>query len=233
MRALLTEVHSRCSDGEISLMSYNFNIYRLKNLLLARGMEVIDTALGGEEALKKAMCLKPDVVLMDIMMKPVSGLQATRIIKAQCPGVNIIMLTASESEDDVFEAIKSGASGYLLKSLDADVLFEMLMQAESGGFPVSPLLASKLLKEYKISDDRQLAEPACPNESEGGIGALSGRQREVLIMVAKGMRYKEIAAELGVTERTVKYYIEMILRKLHMQNRSEAVRFAIQEGIVE
>lgn len=206
----------------------------LRNLLLARGMNVIDTAASGKEALEKVIRLLPDVILMDIMMKPMSGLETTRLIKSKFPDIKIIMLTSSETEEDLFESVKSGASGYLLKSLDADELYDMLIAYEQGEVPISPGLATKMLQEIKenhkeyLTDDLPIEE-----ESDGKINKLSLRQKEVLILVAKGMKYKEIAVRLGVTERTVKYYMEMIMNKLHVENRSQAVKYIIKEGIVD
>lgn len=208
----------------------------LKNLLLARGLDVVDTANGGEEALEKASRLLPDVVLMDIFMKPLSGLQTTRLIKVKLPQIKIIMLTAAETDEELFEAVKSGASGYLLKSLDSDVLYEMLVQYEQGVIPVSPGLATKLLEEFKRNDKdyRPMKEPlSIKKQDNDKFSRLSPRQKDVLIMVAGGMKYKDIALQLGITERTVKYYMETILDKLHMENRNQAVKYMIQEGIVK
>lgn len=206
----------------------------LKNLLLAHGMKVIDTASSGEEAMEKVSRFLPDVVLMDIMMKPLSGLQTTRLIKASYSDIKIIMLTASETQDDLFEAVKSGASGYLLKSLDAKDLVNMLTQYEQGDIPVSPGLAARMLEEFKKNDAGYLPlDSSSGLEVEESIGRLSPKQKNVLILVAKGMKYKDIALTLGITERTVKYYMEMILSKLHLENRNQAVRYAIQEGIID
>lgn len=197
----------------------------LRNLLMARGMEVVDTALSGQEALEKVGRYLPDVVLMDIVMKPMSGLQTTKLIKAKFPEVKIIMLTASETENDLFESVKSGASGYLLKSLDANVLFEMLEKYEGGEIPVSPGLASKMLDEFKKNDISFI-----PDDK---ISRLSEKQKNVLVLVAKGLKYKDIAGKLGITERTVKYYMEVILDKLHMENRNQAIKYVIEEGIID
>lgn len=206
----------------------------LKNLLLARGMDVVDIATSGREAVEKALRLSPELILMDIIMKPLSGLQTTRIIKQKQPDVKIVMLTASESEEDLFEAVKSGASGYLLKSLKADELFESIKLFEEGETPVSPGLASRLLEEFKKNDhgntdnsELETKEPASK------IDTLTQKQKDVLVLIAKGLKYKDIANILGITERTVKYYMEIILNKLHMENRNEAIKYIIQEGIVD
>lgn len=208
----------------------------LKNLLLSWGEDLVYTATSLEEALKKINQFLPDVILMDIMMKPLSGLQMTRLIKSKFPNIKIIMLTASESEDDLFESVKSGASGYLLKSLNANELYEMLKQYKQGEIPLSPGLAIKLLDEFKKNDISYVHTNdslSISKESYNKINDLSTRQKEVLILVAKGLKYKEIAAKLGVSERTIKYYMEMILNKLHMENRSQAVKYAIEKGFVD
>lgn len=206
----------------------------LKNLLLSRGMHIVGSACGGKEALEKTAALSPDVILMDIMMKPLSGLETTRLVKARFPDIKIVMLTASETEEDLFEAIKSGASGYLLKSLEADELCGMLTQYEQGEIPVSPGLAARMLEEFRKNDGGYLPENQVFNiETSDKIGRLSTRQKEVLVLVTKGMKYKDIAVTLGITERTVKYYMENILNKLHMETRSQAVKYAIQEGFVD
>lgn len=206
----------------------------LQNLLAARGFNVVATAGSGEEALEKVDCLRPDVVLMDIIMKPLSGVQITRLIKEKYPEVKIIMLTASETEADLFAAIKSGASGYLLKSLDADVLYDLLTKYEQGEIPVSPGLASRLLEEFQKNEQEYVPyEAATSVEDDPVINRLSKRQKDVLVLVAKGMKYKDIADKLGVTERTVKYHMRMTLHKLHMENRSQAVRYVIQKGFVD
>lgn len=221
MRILLVDDHPLFLEG-------------LKNILLAQGFDVLDTAKSGEEALNKVRRLLPDVVLMDIMMKSMSGLQATRLIKENFSEVKIIMLTTSEKEEDIFEAIKSGASGYLLKDLNSDELYEMLEKCKHGEIPLSPSLATKMLPEFKESDYGHLKNNYLIDEKKiSKFNSLSARQKEVLVLVAKGVKYKDIATQLYITERTVKYHIEAILNKLHMENRSEAVKYIIQKGLVD
>jgi len=123
----------------------------LQNLLSAHGIEVLGTADDGLEALEKARALRPDVILMDVQMPRCDGLAATRLIKAEMPDVKIVMLTVSEEDEDLFEAIKSGASGYLVKSLDADRFFQLLAGLERGEAPLSPGLAARILEEFARS----------------------------------------------------------------------------------
>jgi two-component system NarL family response regulator len=206
----------------------------LENLLLSRGINVIDTAISGQEALEKVNNLKPDIILMDIIMKPLSGLETMRFIKAKFTDIKIVMLTASESEEDLFEAVKSGASGYLLKSLKADELYESINQLEEGDIPLSPGLASKLLREFKNNYNDAVEDKLLENKKEeSNIDKLTTKQRDVLVLAAKGLKYKDIADILGIKERTVKYYMTMVLDKLHMENRNQAIKYVIQKGIVD
>lgn len=206
----------------------------LKNLLMARGLHVVDTARNGDEALEKVSRSLPDVVLMDILMKPKSGLETTRLIKTKFPAVKVIMLTICETEKDLLQAIKSGASGYLLKNLNADALYNTLKQYERGEIPLSPEFSPQLFPEFR-RNDKAFKPTNWPINaaSENKFNALSPRQKEVLVLVAQGMKYRDIGTNLGVSERTVKYYMEMILDKLHVENRSQAIKYVIQEGLVD
>lgn len=205
----------------------------LANLLRTRGLHGVGTASSGQEALEKAASFAPDIVLMDIAMQPLSGLETTRLMKARFPDIKIIMLTASEAEEDLFASIKNGASGYLLKNLAADELCEKLVQYEKGEIPVSPGLAKQMLEEFRRNDNGHPPHVHQDKLHKDKIDRLSQRQKDVLILVAKGLKYKEVAAALGITERTVKYYMEIILDKLHMENRNQAVKYVIKEGIVD
>jgi len=196
----------------------------LQNLLSARGIEVVGTAANGLEALKKAGALQPDVILMDVLMPGCNGLAATRLIKAEFPYIKIVMLTASEADDDLFEAVKSGASGYLLKNLNAEELFNMLEALNRGEVPLSPGLAVRVLKEFK-------SEVLSNEEEEDHM--LTQRQMEVLNLVARGQTYKEVAERLYVTERTVKYHMGTILEKLHLKNRAHVIAYASQMGLID
>ncbi len=215
MKVLLVDDHPLFLEG-------------LRNLLLARGIEVVGAAGDGLEALEKARESHPDVVLMDIKMPNCDGLKATRLIKTEFPEVKIVMLTVSADEQDLFEAIKSGASGYLLKNLDAEKFFELLSGVARGEAPISGELAARILEEY--AQQAQKAEVA--TEAEENPDSLTPRQIEVLQLVARGLTYKEVAAALFVTERTVKYHMSEILQKLHLRNRAEVIAYAVRTGLV-
>lgn len=205
----------------------------LNNLLTAHGIHVVGMARDGWEAIKLAHKYNPDVILMDIRMPRCDGLAATRRLKAEMPAAKIIMLTTSEEEDDLFEAIKSGAFGYLLKSMDAEELIEALDQAQEGVPPFSPRLAARVLREFA----RTAPAPTTPamkeresSESNAATG-LTERQREVLTLVAQGLAYKEVGARLGLSPRTVKYHMAEIMNQLHFENRAQVLAYAGRMGL--
>ena len=202
----------------------------LQNLLAARGIEVAGTARDGLDALAQARALRPDVILMDIGMPRCDGLAATRAIKAELPDVKIVMLTVSAEDEDLFEAIKSGASGYLLKSLDAGQFFELLSDLERGEVVLSNGMATRVLEEFARQAGR--AEPATEVGEEDTPG-LTPRQREVLTLVARGLKYKEVAAALCLSESTIKYHMGEILERLHLRNRAQAIAYAARSGLTE
>ena len=216
MDVLLVDDHSLFREG-------------LQNLLVARNINVIGTANDGFEAVAKAHALQPDVVLMDIQMPKCNGLEATRLLKAQLPDLKIVMLTMSASDEHLFEAIKSGASGYLLKSLEAEHLFEYLEGLERGEAAMPRDLAAKVLAEFaNQSNPKPTISVPQAEESE-----LTERQLEVLQLAALGQTNKEIADKIFVTERTVKYHMREILQKLHLRNRSQVVLYAIRAGLID
>jgi DNA-binding NarL/FixJ family response regulator len=202
----------------------------LQDLLAARGIEVAGTARDGLDALAQARALRPDVILMDIGMPRCDGLAATRAIKAELPDVKIVMLTVSAEDEDLFEAIKSGASGYLLKSLGANQFFELLSDLERGEVALSNGMAARVLEEFARQAGR--AEPATEVGEEDTPG-LTPRQREVLTLVARGLKYKEVAAALCLSESTIKYHMGEILDRLHLNNRAQAIAYAARSGLAE
>ncbi len=214
MRVLLADDHPLFLDG-------------LKNLLSGRGVQVVGTARDGLEALDKARSLRPEVILMDIHMPGCDGLTATRLIQAELPQIKIVMLTMSSEDDDLFEAIKSGACGYLLKTLDTDEFLARLMQVEDGETPLSPGLATRILQHL----GRRAGEGSAPEAEQRGR-PLSPRELEVLRLVAQGSTYKEAGARLGLTERTIKYHMGEIIARLHLENRAQVIEYAKRSGLV-
>lgn len=201
----------------------------MRSLLLVRGLEVVGTAQDGREALEKARLLRPDVVLMDIAMPGCSGLEAIRPIKAELPATKIVMLTSFDDDQNLFEAVKRGASGYLLKNLKAEDLFAMLDALERGDAPLAPGLAARLLEEFARQGERKEPEIADDRE-EIPTATLTERQTEVLNLVAQGLTYKEVGAALAISERTVKYHMERILELLHLENRAQVIAYAGRES---
>lgn len=196
----------------------------LQNLMQTQDIQVVGTACDGMEAVQKAETLQPDIILMDVVMPRCNGLTATRLIKAKFPDIKIVMLTSSESDQDLFEAVKSGACGYLLKNLNATELFNMLKSLQQGETPWSPGLAERILKEF----ENQEITDSDPGENS----QLTERQMEVLKLVAQGMVYKEIGDRLGLSERTIKYHMAKIMEKLHLENRTQVIALASQLGMI-
>jgi two-component system NarL family response regulator len=207
----------------------------LQSLLEAHDIEVAGVATDGLEAIDLACALSPDVILMDVRMPGCNGLEATRRIKARMPQARIVMLTTSADDDDLFEAIRSGACGYLIKSIDTETLVDALDQARQGVPPFSPGLAAKLLDEF--AREGQAADTATPpspdppsTDPPSSAAVLSNRQLQVLRLVADGLSYKEVGARLYLSPRTVKYHMSEIVDRLHLQNRTQVLAHAGRMG---
>ena len=216
MRVLLVDDHRLMSDG-------------VSNLLAAHGIEVLGVASDGVEAIALVQELSPDVILMDIRMPRCDGLSATRQIKALWPEIKILMLTTSAEDQDLFESVRSGASGYLLKSISGNAFIEALRGLEQGTPPFSPGLASRLLNEFaKLSGTEAASSRLAsrPSEQERQTNGLTERQTEVLRLVARGLTYREVGERLSLSERTVRFHMTEIISRLHLQNRSQALAYA-------
>lgn len=194
-------------------------------LLIARGFQVVGEAGDGLEALELARKMQPDLILMDIHMPRLDGLAATRLISAELHDTRIVMLTISDEDGDLFEAIKSGARGYLLKNTDTQAFFELLNAAAAGEAPISRKLAGKLLDEFA-------RQARTPRAGTAAVEALSEREIEILRLVSEGLTNRAIAARLNLSENTVKYHLKNVLQKLHLRNRSQAVAYAMQTGLL-
>jgi DNA-binding NarL/FixJ family response regulator len=199
----------------------------LKSLLRTRGLDVVGEASNGRDAVELARELEPDIVLMDLSMPEMGGLDATRLISAQLPKVKVVVVTASGEDEDLFEAIKSGAEGYILKNLEADRFFELLEGVARGEPALTPLLARKLLKEFANSKQTP------PADRDRDPDALTTRELEVLDAMVSGVTTNRgLARHLGVSENTVKFHVRNILDKLHLHNRAQVVSYALRHGIV-
>jgi DNA-binding NarL/FixJ family response regulator len=210
MRVLVADDHSLFRDGIISLLE-------------AVGFEVVGQAGDGQAAVEAALRLRPDLVLLDITMPQLSGLEALRLIKRELPETQVVMLTVSHDDADLSEAVESGALGYLLKNLSADQFFEMLDGLQRGEAAMTRQTTTRLIKG--LADlPPQRAEP---------VESLTEREIELLRLVAEGMTNKAITQTLSISENTVKYHIRNILQKLGVQNRTEAVTHAIRAGLLD
>ncbi len=189
----------------------------------AEGFTVVGEAQDGREAVAKAEALRPDVVLMDIYLPGMDGLEAARRIKEAMPSTRIIILTVSEEDQKLFDAIKAGAQGYLLKSVEPQGLLHALRGVVRGEAFVTPSMAARILDEFT----RQAREGKAR-----ASGGLSPREREVLALLTRGAVNKEIAAALAISENTVKNHLKSIMEKLHVENRVQAVAYALREGLV-
>lgn len=187
-------------------------------------LEVVGEAADGLEAIEKAKELTPDVILMDLNMPRCNGLDAIQAIRVEIPEVNILVLTISETESDLVAAMKFGATGYLLKKAEPDELVYATLYVARGGAIVSPLMATKLLTEFK---SRRLTGESIEADTD-----LSPRETEVLQQVAGGASNKEIGNSLFISENTVRTHLRHIMDKLHLTNRTQAVAYALSKGLI-
>jgi DNA-binding NarL/FixJ family response regulator len=208
MRILLADDHALIRDG-------------IASLVRAWGHEVVGQAADGADAVRMAADLRPELVLMDVRMPVLTGIEATRRIKVDQPGVAIVMLTVSEDEDDLFAAIKAGAQGYLLKNLESRQLRSMLEAVRRGEPAITATTAARIIDELGRRD----RETSAPDR-------LTERELDVLRLVTEGMRNKQIAERLNISGNTVKFHLGNILGKLHAQSRTELAARALREGLV-
>jgi len=192
-------------------------------------IELVGEASDGAEAVAKAGEALPDVVLMDIRMPKSSGIEACRAMKEVAPSAKIVMLTISDEEEDLFEAIRAGASGYLLKDIPYDEVADVVRAVYGGQSLINPSMAAKLLTEFAALAKRDGEERA----EQVPAPKLTDREMEVLRLVARGMNNRDIAKELFISENTVKNHVRNILEKLQIHSRMEAVMIAVRENLIE
>lgn len=181
--------------------------------------EVVSAAVNGDEAIALARRTHPDVILMDLEMPGIDGLQAIASIKREFPNIRIIVFTAYFSDEQIISAMQAGASGYLLKGAPRGELFQAIRTAYAGGMPLEPQVASRLIKHVR-------------ERPESGPLDLTEREREVLQLLAQGMANKQIARELSISLRTAKFHVSSLLLKLNASNRTEAVTEAVSRGLI-
>ncbi len=206
LRVLLVDDHSLFRKGVGALLANREDI------------EVVGEASNGLEGIERARELLPDAILMDIGMPRCNGLEAARIIKQEMPHVHIIMLTVSDDDRNLFAAIKNGADGYLLKRFEPQELYDTLAKIQRGETPMSSLVASKILNEFR--------------QSKQSGQELTSREIEILELVVQGKTNNEIAGALCLSENTVKIHLRNILEKLHLENRIQAALYAVHQGLV-
>ncbi|WP_018151844.1 response regulator [Leeia oryzae] len=186
--------------------------------------QVVGEAADGIEGIKRARQLQPDVVLLDLNMPGMSGLEAVQLIRQDCPETKVVLLTVSEDAEDLSAALRGGAQGYLLKNIDAEFLAISIRQIAKGNAVIDHSLTSKLVAQFQHG---QQPGPATVSE----LDKLTPREREILSFLAKGGSNKEIARELDLAESTVKIHVQNILKKLNLSSRVQAAVFAVEHGM--
>ncbi len=190
------------------------------NLLKVHGYDVVSEASDGAEAIAKAEEHRPDLILMDIRMPRMNGVEATRIIKARYPKIKVVMLTVSEEEPDLLAAIESGADGYLLKNMTAEQLCDEIKTVQEDQAVISKAVAAKLLEGFRRSSIQN------GKEIDKSVDPLTARETEILKLVSQGLSNRDVGENLFISENTVKYHMKKILEKLHMEKRAQVIAWA-------
>ncbi|MGZ4152176.1 MAG: response regulator [Actinomycetota bacterium] len=207
MRVVLADDHPLFREG-------------LASLLASHDIQIVGEASNGADAVELTRALCPDVVLMDLTMPGMGGLEATRLNKAEMPDVRVVILTVSDADADLFDAIRSGAHGYLVKNTSSEEFFDLLQALERGEAPLSRGLAAKIM-QYLARGGRL----------QGSQVELTAREEEILRLVADGRTNRDMAAALSISEATVKFHMTNILAKLHLENRAQVVAYAHRHGL--
>lgn len=216
VKVLVVDDHTLFRKGIINLLQQQ------------SGIEVVGEAKDGREGIALAKQLLPDIILMDVQMPECNGIQATEAIRQEFPDIRIIMLTVSEQDEDLFSAIKAGARGYLLKSVEPDHLLKAIDLLMKGEAVIPHNMASKLLTEFSA----MAKQPVSKADSSGDYQPLTNREKEILQTLSGGATNKEIGNTLNISEHTVKIHLKNILKKLHVNNRIQAAVYAHRQGLV-
>lgn len=219
IRILLADDHKHAREGMRTIVS------AMPDFL------IVGEAASGEEALALMEKLQPELILMDINMPGMGGLEAVKVIKSASPAVKIIMVTVSDDASHLFEALKKGAQGFLLKNLNPSAWRDYLRAVALDEAPLNPDIALSILREF-ANRKTDISERAKEREL-GNDDGVTPREKEILQEVARGLTNREVAATLGVSEHTVKNHLKNILQKLHLDNRVQLTRYAYERGIVE
>jgi DNA-binding NarL/FixJ family response regulator len=221
VRVLVVDDQRLMRDGIASLLS------------IQDGIDVVGTAGDGQEAVAQAVALHPDVILMDVRMPVMDGVAATTEVRRQLPSCQVLMLTTFDDEEYIVEALRAGASGYLLKDIPAHDLAQAIQAAHKGIYQLDPAVASKVVAS--LTGAGGAAQQPPPTETPSGAGSLTdltGREIEVLRLIAKGATNREIAEHLVITEGTVKNHISSILSRLGLRDRTQAALYAREVGLL-
>jgi len=192
--------------------------------LTEAGLDVVATAANGTEALNRAPAARPDVVVLDLQIPAPNGVEVTAALVKADPALRVLILSASGEQADVLDAVKAGATGYLVKSASREELLDAVLRVARGDTVFTPGLAGLVLGEY-----RRLSDAPAPNGAD--TPRLTDRETEVLRLVAKGLSYKQVAERLFLSHRTVQNHVQNTLRKLQLHNRVQLVRYAIEQGL--
>ena len=194
-----------------------------KMLEVEEGVRVVGEAATGREALEQARALMPDVILMDIKMPEMDGVEATRVLRREMPHVGIVFVTMFEDDEFVFRGLRAGGRGYILKDADPETMLRAIRAVANGESLLGPTIARKVMRQFS----------ALPGRQSPLVDDLTPREREVLTLIAEGLRNKAIAAQLSISEKTVKNHINNVFSKLHLNDRAQAILYAIRKGLVK
>jgi two-component system, NarL family, response regulator DegU len=215
IRVLIADDHRVVREGLSAILKTKENI------------EVVGEAQDGQEAVEKARSLVPDVILMDVSMPKMSGVEATRVIKRELPHIGIVALTMYEEQQYIFDLVRAGATGYLLKDTDSSQIVKAIQSIYRGESLIHPSVASKILAEFSLLAQKKGKKPSWVEHD------LTEREITVLRLVAEGKTNKEIANALNLSEKTVKNHVRNIFHKLHVYDRTQAAILAIRKGLIE